>query len=182
MHRDLARIDPAPFGYIQCYPFAARLREGWVGPIPGTYALLAGRLPVEEATAEGLRASARTQLSALDTFPAHLRDNLLEHGAGRLERHVRLLCTQVWPTLYNVLTLRQDDPIATWNLTKMEAMAALPEISALAQTIRRFYEAVLAYYPTRSSVDAALGILETGVAFLRAVQAWSKGNSITQSL
>ncbi|MBI4300529.1 MAG: hypothetical protein HY677_05275, partial [Chloroflexi bacterium] len=49
LHADLARIDPAPFQYIQCYPFGSRLRDGWVGPIPGAYRLLAGRLPFPEA-------------------------------------------------------------------------------------------------------------------------------------
>src|SRR5262245_36553510 len=46
IHRDLSQIDPAPFQYIQCYALTARLPDGYVGPIPGAYHLIAGALPV----------------------------------------------------------------------------------------------------------------------------------------
>ncbi|MFL5732906.1 MAG: hypothetical protein ACJ78Q_06860 [Chloroflexia bacterium] len=172
IHRDLAKIDPAPFSYIQCYAFQGDGPQGWVGPIPGAYHLVAGRLPVPEATAGQLRASARESLTNLVTEPAHLANGLLDHGGGRLQRHVRLLCTEVWPVLFQVVSLRQDDPIRVWNLTKIEAMSLLPAGSALDRTIHGFYQALHDYYPTENSVEHGLAVIECGVAFLRAARSW----------
>ncbi len=110
IHRDLARIDPAPFRYIQCYAFSTRMRDGWVGPVPGAYHVVAGRLPIPEATGEQLGQGARASLAALNPVPSYLTDGLLDHGGGRLEARVRLLCTEVWPALYHVLIVRGADP------------------------------------------------------------------------
>ena len=53
------RIDLAPFRYIQCYAFSGRMAAGWVGPVPGAYHVIAGRLPIPEATPDELFESAR---------------------------------------------------------------------------------------------------------------------------
>lgn len=172
IHRDLAKIDPAPFGYIQCYPLSDKLPKGWTAPIPGAYALIAGKLPIKEAAAEELYYSAKKRLAELDPTPTHLHINLLEHGAGRLEHRVRLLCTEIWSTLYDLLTLQQGDPIRTWNLTKTEAIAALPGDSVVSKEIRRFHEAVLAHYLGDRSVESALTVIECGVAFIHAAKLW----------
>lgn len=56
IHRGLASIDPSPFQYIQCYALPAELtslgKEGSVNPFPNTYHMLAGKLPIPEATEE----------------------------------------------------------------------------------------------------------------------------------
>jgi len=65
IQRDLARIDPAPFRYIQCLALSSTLPKDHVGPIPGAYRMVAGRLPVAEATAQQLRDSARKALTEL---------------------------------------------------------------------------------------------------------------------
>lgn len=172
IHRDLAQIDTHPFSYIQCYAHPCALPADQVGPIPGAYALLAGRLPVPEATAADLLQSARRALSQLHPLPDYLRDGLLDHGAGRLQRHVRLLCTEIWPALYQVLTLREGDPLAVWRLPKPEAIALLPAADPMGRTIRAFDTAARTYYPAQSSVDAALDALRMGIVFRRAVVAW----------
>jgi hypothetical protein len=175
IHRDLAKIDPSPFSYIQCYAFPPRPIKGhedWVGPIPGAYHMLAGRLPVPEATAEQLLDSAKKGLSHLATEPAHLANGLLDHGGGRLQRHARLLCTEVWPVLFQVLSLQQGDPIRVWNLNKIEAMSLLPIGSELARTIRVFYDALCAFYPAETSVEGGLAVIQGGVGFLRAARSW----------
>jgi hypothetical protein len=171
IHRDLSRIDPAPFRYIQCYPFALEMPEGWTAPVPGAYHVVAGRLPIPEATAEQLRESAGRTLAVLDPVPSYLWDNLLEQGDGRLARLVRLICTKVWPTLFQLLIVSGADPVATWNLTKQEAIDRMPPDTATGAAIRAFYEALLRYYPAEDSVDAALDVLVRGVAFLRAAKA-----------
>jgi hypothetical protein len=167
IHRDLARIDPAPFQYIQCYAFGGAQRPGWTGPISGTYAVVAGLLPVPEATSEELRSSALDRLRAIDPSE-RFRDSLLDHGGGRLSRQVRLLCTDVWPALYSLLIIRGDDPVASWNMTRHQAIAALNQDTDAARAIRRFNEALSEYYPEGQSTDGALEVLRTGVAFLRA--------------
>ncbi len=171
IHRDLARIDLAPFRYIQCYAFSTQMREGWIGPVPGAYHVIAGRLPISEASADELFERARSSLDTLHVLSPYLWDNLLEHGGGRLARLARLICTDVWPALFQLLIVRGMDPIAAWCLTKQEAMDALPASDHAGAAIRAFYDALLRYYPAEDSVDAALDVLVRGVAFLRAVKA-----------
>ncbi len=173
IQRDLSKINPSPFRYIQCYAWSDTLPADHMGPIPGAYHLLAGKLPVAEATAQQLRDSARKALAALSPEPAYIMHGLLEHGGGRLEAQVRWLCTDVWPRLYQLLTLQQDDAIHVWGLPKEQAIALLPPDTALGQTIRTFYQAVQTYYPAQTSVEQALTVIETGLMFLRAVKTWS---------
>src|SRR5262249_11191035 len=150
----------------------AQLPEGYVGPIPGAYHLVAGRLPVAEATAEQLRESARAALGSLRVPPPYITRTLLQHGGGKLARNVRLLCTDVWPVLYQVLALRQDDPVRVWSMPKDRAIASLPADSALGQAIRAFYAALRAYYPAQESIEEALATITSGVAFLGAARQW----------
>lgn len=179
IHRDLAHIDPHPFSYIQCYPHPCALPADQVGPIPGAYALLAGRRPVPEATGADLLRSARRALSQLHPVPDYLRDGLLNHGAGRLQRHTRLVCTDVWPVLYQVLALREElaeeNALAIWRLPKPEAIALLPTADPMGRAIRAFDTAARIYYPEQTSVDAALDVLRTGIAFRRSVSEWWRG-------
>lgn len=171
IHSDLSRIEPSPFRYIQCYAFSSEHRRaGWVGPVPGTYALIAGRLPTAEATAVELRTSAARAIAELPPsgVPPYLADTLLDHGGGRLAQRVRLLCTDVWPALYQLLITHGGDPIAVWIMTKQQAIDSLPVDGDAAEAIRAFYAAVLSYYPSESSALAGLEVMVHGVAFLRA--------------
>jgi hypothetical protein len=171
--RDLAAIDPSPYSYIQCYAWPCALPDGYVGPIPGAYAVLAGRLPIPEATAVALRASARRLLAKPDPLPSDLLPSLLTSSPAHIQRRARLSCTDVWPALYAVLALRHDDPIRVWKLPKQEAMALLPPNSALAAAYHPFYAAVRDYYPAQDSPARGLDIIAAGVTCLRAVKdAW----------
>lgn len=181
LHRDLAGIDPAPFNYLQCFARGSVLPPGLVGPIPGAYALLGGALPVAEATSEQLLSSARAALGRLRVPPEKLAASLLDHGENRLERHVRLLCTDVWPTLYHVLVVQSGDPIDVWGLPKPDAIAQLPAGMPLGGAIREFYAALLDYYPAHTDALAGLRVIERGVAFLRAVQAWWRDTPFLRS-
>lgn len=172
IHRDLANIDPAPFRYIQCNALPHMLPEGYVGPIPGAYTIVAGSLPIPEATSPQLRQSAHTALAKFNPLPAYITRGLLEHGGGRLQLNVRWLCTDVWPTLYNILSLQQADPIHVWGLPKDQAIQLLPQNTAIGQTIRDFYQAVLAYYPAEAPIEQALKVIESGLAFLREAASW----------
>jgi hypothetical protein len=165
VQRDLAKIDPAPFQYLQCYTFGGATRDGWTGPIPGTYQIVSGVLPVPEASAEDLRRSAEQRLATIDPN-SRFSSALLDHGGGRLARAVRLLSTDVWPALYSLLIVQGTEPIATWNLTKQAAMEALPTSTAGGAAIRIFYDALMVYYPAAESVDAALDVLKSGAMFL----------------
>ena len=168
IQRELATINPAPFRYIQCYALTSRLRPGWIGPIPGAHHLVAGRIPVPLATAEALRESAQKDLAVLQ--PEGI--NLLSHGSYRLERLIRLHCTKVWPVLYQVVTLQQDDPIRVWNLPKDQVIGLLPMESEVGQAIRAFDAAVRTYYPDERLVTDGLRVLVTGTAFLEAAKRW----------
>ncbi len=173
IHRDLSKVDPEPFRYIQCTPFSTqRLARENFGPVPETYLVVRGHLPVSEATAEQLVESAKHELSALDPSPDFIRKGLLDHGAGRLERDLRLLCTKVWPVFFHVLSIHSDDPIWAWQLPKDRASDELPEDLGLRRGMREFYESVLKYYPEERTGPEALDLIEKGVVFLSAAKTW----------
>ena len=174
IRRDLEGIRLWPFRYVQCYVRRRGLEPGWVGPIPGAYHLLAGSLPVPEATADDLRRSARRALEELEATPDFVMGKLLGPGGVRLERSIRLLCTKVWPVLYQVLTLQDpgSEPVALWNLTKEEAMSRLTQDSPLHDAIQAFYRAAWTHYPEEDSLEDALSVIQTGVAFLQAAESW----------
>ena len=176
VHRDLAKIDPAPFRYIQCHALKTWLTGedelSSMGPVPGAYHVLLGNLPVPEATPEQVRDRATRDLDGLRTPPFDIAGNLLDRGGGRFESDVRLLCTKVWPALYEVLTLEAEDPLRPWGLPKDEAIRLLPDATPLGHEIRRSHQAVREYYPGEHSVDAGLRVIETGIAFLQAAKDW----------
>ena len=172
IHRSLSQINPTPFRYIQCDARSQTLGRDEVGPVPGAYHLVAGRLPIAEASHQQLRDSAVSALTNLVAVPSFISGGLLEHGGGRLSTTIRLLCTKVWPMLCHVLVLQQDDPVRIWGLTKEQAIDLLPHNTKLHRQIRAFYHAVHSYYPAEESVDGALAVIEAGVGFLEAVQSW----------
>jgi hypothetical protein len=172
IQRDLARIDPAPFQYIQGYAEVAASRAGRAGPIPGAYHVVLGQLPVPEATEEELRTSARAALDGLDPYPDYIVGGLLQHGGGRLERAVRFVCTDVWPMLYQSLALQQESAVRVWGLPKRAAIELLTMGTPLRATIERFYASVVAYYGGDPSVERAVAVLQDGVAFLTAAHMW----------
>jgi len=172
LQRDLAKIEPFPFQYIQGHTLPSSPWKGYLGPIPGAYHVVAGTLPIPEATEEELRLSARTALEKLDPPMAYLTEGLLEHGGGRLAYRVRLLCTDVWPMLYHILTIQQGNGLGMWNLPKRKAMDLLPKESASAQTLLAFYQAIRTYYPEEAPVEEGLRAIESGVAFLKSVKSW----------
>jgi hypothetical protein len=172
LHRDLARIDPAPFQYIQGYALPPQKREGMTGLIPGAYHVITGRLPVPEATEADLQAAARHALERLDISNVFRPQELLQHGCWKLAQRVRWLCTDVWPMLYHMLTVQQKNGIAVWQLPKHEAMKLLPQESVPAHMIHAFYQAICAYYPAGTSVEDALKAIQCGLAFLQSVKSW----------
>lgn len=172
VYRDISRIDPDPFRYIQCYPISNALPADHVGPIPGAYHMVAGRLPVAEATRSQLQESARKHIAALNPMPEYIIDSLFESGIGRMSWHIRWLCTDVWPTLYQVLVLQGHDPFTVWSLSKPEAIELLPPNTPLGQTIHAFYQAVQTYYPYEQLQVEELAVIVTGIAFLQSVKTW----------
>lgn len=119
-----------------------------------------------------MQAAASAALARLQPVPEYVPRSLLQHGGGKLERQVRLLCTDVWPTLFQVLSLQRREACQVWALPKEQAIALLPPETGLAQTIQHFYEAIVVYYTGEQSVQQALTAIQTGVAFLSAVKAW----------
>jgi hypothetical protein len=172
IHRDLAPIDPTPFQYIQCYAERPTLPEGQCGPVAGAYHVVLGSIPVPEASADQLRAAARSALERLDPYPAYIAKDLLQHGGGRFERTVRFACTDVWPVLYQLLCLQQPDPVQVWSLPKRQAIALLPPDSLLHGAIAGFLATVTAYYTGKRSVERGLQMLQDAVIFLAAARTW----------
>lgn len=172
IQRDLARIDPHPFQYIQGYTLSPEPHPEYVGPIPGAYHLLTGQLPVPEASDADLQQSARKKLARIDESIAYYCRGLLDHGSGKLERLVRFLCTDLWPTLYHLLTIQEQDGLRVWRLPKPAAIALLRQESQLAQTAHTFYQALFLYYPQAISVVDAISVIEAGIAFFEEARVW----------
>lgn len=176
IQRDLAGIDPAPFQYIQTYVKSPAVVDAHtVGPIPGAYHLLSGRLPVPEATFEQLLQGARETIEHAAHVPGVVSQELLGYGGGRLQLRVRYLCTDVWPTLYSVLALQSQQPYEMWRLPKMSALNYLPAHTPMGHAIRQFYQSVTTYYSQAYTLENALAACETGVDFLLAVGQWYTG-------
>jgi hypothetical protein len=172
IHREIAEIDLGPFRYIQCLTRSKARSKALTGPIPGAYHMVVGHLPVPEATIAQLRTEAEKALKGLDPTAAFSIDDLLGSGSTRLAPQIRLFCTRVWPMLYHVLALHHDNAIAVWGLSRKQAIQLLPRETALGQSIRRFHQAVQAYYPSEESMNSALDIVESGVSFLEAAKVW----------
>ncbi len=172
IQRDLALIDPHPFGYIQGYALPPVQRPAFIGPIPGAYHMLTGRLSVPEANESDLQRSAHEKLATIDERIAYYCQGLLDHGSGKLERLVRFLCTDIWPTLYSLLTIGEQDGLRIWRLPKTATIALLKQGSELAQTAHAFYDSLHVYYPQANSVDNAIGVIERGIAFFQAARTW----------
>jgi hypothetical protein len=171
IQRDLAHISLGPFEYIQCYALSPHPRDGWVGPIPGAYHMILGRMPAPEATADQLRDSARRALEEMRPAPEYISSSLLTYSHARLERQARLLCTDVWPLVFHVLSLSEPDPIAVWRLTKIDAIGRLPT-----ETLRRKAEVFLVTvehgFAGVRPAERLIAVLARGVALRTSVDEW----------
>ena len=114
----------------------------------------------------------RQALTRLNPATAFRFGPLLGPGGVRLARNLRLLCTIVWPVLYQVLTLQQEDTLAVWRLPKDQAIDRLPPGTALQRSAASFYRAARSYYPAEDSLEGAFALIKSGVAFLEAAKSW----------
>jgi hypothetical protein len=103
---------------------------------------------------------------------AHYCRGLLEHGSGNNGRLVGFLCIDLWPTLYQLLTIQEQDGLRIWRLPKPKAIALLRQESQLAQTASAFYQALHLYYPQANSVEDAIRVIEAGIAFFEQARIW----------
>lgn len=172
IQRDLLPIDCTPFRAIQSYALPPRNLQRFTAPVPGSYLVLYGELPVAEATADEVLTSDRQRLTNLQPVPARLSAALIDHGERRLSREARLICTDVWPTLIAMISVMSNDPFRAWNMNKLKAVELLPANTSTGAAIREFYAAALAYYPAEANSEDGLRLIELGVAFLQAVKDW----------
>src|SRR6266567_1382292 len=83
----------------------------------------------------------------------------------------RLLCTDIWPTLYSLLPLRDGYPFAIWRLPKEEAIALTAEDDPVGREIRAFYQSAHSYFGQEEhTTEGALQVIEQGVIFLQAAE------------
>lgn len=186
LQRAQGRLDIAPFQYIQAYIMAAdgsseRFKD-YAGPVAGAYHMVYGYLSVLEATEAQLLADSHRTLAALPARTSEATQRLLVHGGGRLERTVRWLCTDVWPVLYSVLIVQEEqagqsgEAAQIWRLSKTAALNMLPRQEIKGRLIRRFYQCLLDYYSgPEQTLEGALTVIEQGILFLRATTQWYEG-------
>lgn len=174
LHADLARIDPHPFGYLQghVYPSGSGPRVGYV---PGAMQVVWGEADVPVATEKELVQSALSSLRELDpdALRSRVSNGLLDHGAGRLAREVRWLCTDVWPVMYQVACLGEDDVLAVWRLTKPQVVERLESVPVVGPAASAWMDAVMTHYATGQSLPTALATIRDGVTFIGAAKSWS---------
>jgi hypothetical protein len=177
IQRSLAKIDIKPFLYVQTYVTAVGVENersnGHTGPVAGAYHMAYGYLPVPEATTEQIVQQAHATLARAAFLVSDKTQALLDQG--KLERNLRLLCTDVWPALYSVLTLQSEEPVAIWRLPKPAAMNMLPRQTPMGQEIHRFHQCLVEYYTGEPTLSGALAAMEHGIRFLQAVAQWYAG-------
>jgi hypothetical protein len=171
IHRELSHIDVTPFRYIQFSVIAPKINR-ILPPIPGTYRLLAGHLLEPEATNEQIIMDAVSALDRLQPEAVFDPHKLLDHGEDRIERCARLMCTIVWPVVFQFLTVMHQDGIRIWNLKKHDAVSLLGEgeNAELGKTAKSFLFSVQSYYPIEQSPEKALSLIENGFALLNEVK------------
>lgn len=182
IQRKLSTIDTGPFQYIQIYAMPATSqplarREHWVGPVPGTYHLLYGTLPIAEATEEEIFFRCHHTMEHIPSAIFDASRNLLAHGGGKLQRAARLICCEVWPVYYSMLSLRDSQPFAIWKLPKEEVIALTEPHESLGKEIRTFYTLVHNYFTQEHTTEDALAVIMQGVCFLRVAERWYKRNA-----
>lgn len=118
-----------------------------------------------------VRERAEQLLAEVRPDPGRAASKLLQHGGGRFEATVRFICTDVWPTLYSVLVIRSDDPLAVWVLPKDTAVEELVRTDrVLGEAAQDFYGSVLRYYTVSHAPEDGLNVIKMGRAFLVLVQ------------
>jgi len=176
LHRDLARIDPAPFRYLQAYVSPAQPvgSKAGIGFIPGTFHIVTGARDVPIATGVELLAAARHALGKLDPDAARagISNALLNHGEGRLDRQVRWTCTDVWPLMYHVACVHLDDGLAAWQRTKHEVLALLADDPVLGEPLAHWFRVVTDHYAHGETLESALATLSAAAAFYDAAAQW----------
>lgn len=174
LHRDLARVDPSPFRYVSghIYPVGGGPAPGF---IPGTYHVVWGSEDIPIATGEKLLAAARGALRSVDmeVMSARISNALLDHGEERLFNQVRLLCTKVWPVMYHLACLQEEEGLAVWQRRKAEIVTLLGDDPVIGPAVSWWMDAVTQHYTHGETVDTALEAIRARVAFLEAVAVWA---------
>ncbi|RKN70573.1 hypothetical protein [Paenibacillus ginsengarvi] len=173
LHQALSEINVHPFRYIQFSVISPKTNK-YLPPIPGSYQLLAGQLLEPEATNDQIFQDAVASLNRLQPEAAFHPHQLLDHGEDRIERCARLMCTVVWPVVFQLLTVIHQDGIRIWNLKKQEAVSLLSNEVEVGGMAANFLSSVQSYYPQEQSPEKALRLIEEGFAFLNATKRfWS---------
>ncbi|NOU74244.1 hypothetical protein GC098_23080 [Paenibacillus sp. LMG 31458] len=169
LHKALSDIDVYPFRYIQFSVISSKTNK-FLPPIPGSYLLLAGQLLELEATNDQIFHDAVASLDILKPEVAFNPHQLLDHGEDRIERCARLMCTVVWPVVFQFLTVIHRDGIRIWNLKKHEAVSLLANEPGVGSMAESFLRSVESYYPQEQSPEKALRLIEDGFAILNSVK------------
>ncbi|BBH24348.1 hypothetical protein Back11_56930 [Paenibacillus baekrokdamisoli] len=169
IHKDLSLIEVWPFRYIQFSVLSPKTNK-YLGPIRGTYQLLAGHLLVSEATNDQIYQDAVESLDKLIPAAAFDTHQLLDHGEDRIERCTRLMCTIVWPIAFQLLTVIHKDGTRIWGLKKQDSVTLLSSIPSVADEITSFYHSIQSYYPLEQSSEKALKVIKDGISFIYAAK------------
>ncbi len=174
LHRDLVRVDPAPFRYLQGHVQPAGTAHGLTF-IPGTFHIVTGSPDIPTATGADLLAAAHQALAGFDPGAARalISNALLDHGERRLDRQVRWTCTDVWPLMYQVACVHLGNGLAAWQRTKHEVLAVLEGDPIVGEPLARWFEAVTAHYANGETLESALTVLSAAAAFYDAVARWN---------
>ncbi len=137
------RAAGAAYGQAYFYD-AANMPEWWTGPDAAASRVLHGRFPDGlRPTPERLRDSAVRLLR--DDLPRLIRadaESFTDSTDEQLPRRLRLLATRVTPSMFSLLVLGSDDPLAEWARPKHAAAARLADAHPAAPEAalpRQFY-------------------------------------------
>lgn len=142
-----------------------------------TFTCLSSRLQLRPASSNSTPTGEELRLASgqyiREELPKRIRaelDAFIDASREALPRRIRYLGTEVASALVSLAALNSDDPVATWALSKFDALALLEtrypneDGPSLA---RQFYDSVRTLYMDEWDHEKAIGTFRDGLDFLR---------------
>ncbi len=169
----IGKLEPRDYG---CNSFQLyflnweRYPEGWAKPVPCSYTVLHGELPVgfTDVTAEEYRRHAHAALARLPVTVAQLVERGIDKPDRSLPPILRLAGIELKQATYAAASLLTDDPLLIWTLPRHEVLArlsetdlpCLPELRATLAALEHWDELSGDPDQVRATLFAALRLLE----------------------
>ena len=173
----IGKIDPDDYqiGYCQVLFFAeSGYPDGWTRPLPETYRVAYGHVPVgfDAATSDEYIASAQATLRQLPARADGLIGGFIDRPDERITRDVRLLGTFLKPAAYAAATLLTGEPFRVWRSPLTDVLSIVEPTVCPSHGISRFFAGVREWRSVREDGDTLRQLLRVGIGAMDEIIAW----------